>query len=529
MVKIDKNSFLYSVALAIIILATRILFFAGGNTEFSPDTGHYAIASNYYSIQDYAPHLPGYFIYVKMIKLVSFITGTPQSAMKLLSLVFSIAGGLFLFRLASNYTDEKSSLLLTLLIMTNPFVWFFGCNNEIYTFDLFFSAVVILAGMNNKWIYSTPPILALGMGIRLTSGIFLLPVVIYLWYSHNKKQGIYWSRFFEFMSLAVVLLLMWAIPMFRSAGGIDKYFALYQTHNPMVNSGVLFNISNLIGFAWYILLPFGIFLVYFLIRMKSVKPSGWNTIRTEYGRELLTAVYWILPSLLIFILLHYQKGYLLLVTGAMFLVYVITSRTGFLKNSVILIVIVLQTALFLAMPYSEPPDELNFTAKARNFGKFDAWMQRAVSGFSMGAQRISAYDDYYDDIHRGIKETQSYMRENRKYFYLIDPSCLIYARSFQARYPSKTFTLLNNFDMTTYFSFNEYEFRKTTDPYYMIKNSIIITRKSFYQKYLKGIAVPVKEYDTHVFLDGNEINGLRILQLYTDLYDERDDKEKRQD
>ncbi len=526
MLKMNKENFLYSIALAVVIFALRFAFFADEKTDFSSDTGHYAIASEFYSIQDYAPHLPGYFLYVKLIKVVSFLTGSPQSAMKWLSLLFSVAGSLFLFRIARNYTGEKASFLLALLIMTNPFVWFFGCNNEIYTFDLFFSAAIVFAGLNNKWIYSTPPILALGMGIRLSSAVLLLPVVVYLWYNHNKKQGIYWARFFEFTSLAVVLLLMWLIPMFRSAGGIGKYIALYDTHYPFIPSGVLYNLSNFIGYAWYILLPFASIAAFAGYMLFRGKPISWKEFKENNSKELFTAIYWLAPALIVFTFFNYQKGYFLLAAGALFLLYILWYKQGLLKNSIVIAVILIQSALFFAMPYSEPPDELNFTAQARSFGREEAWAHRLVSGFSMGAQRIAAYDGYYSDIHKGIKETNELIKVKKKYFYMFDPSCLVFARGFQALMPSQTFCVLNNYDMRTYFSYNEYELRKTTDPYYMIKNAIIISRKSFYEKYLKGIAAPIKEYDTYVFLDGNEINGIRLLQIYTDLYDEREDKEK---
>jgi hypothetical protein len=374
--------------------------------------------------------------------------------------------------------------------------------------------------MNGKWIYSTAPILAMGMGIRLTSGILLLPVLVYLWYNHNKKEGIYWFRFFEFTSLGLVLLLMWAIPMIRSAGGVDKYIALYGTHYPFIALGPLYNLANFIGNSWYILVPFGLLLIFFIIRLSNDNPVGYKTLKEEYGKELLTIFYWLVPALIVFIFFNYMKGYFLLAVGSFFLMYVIFAKYDILKNSIIICLIVAQSALFFFMPYSEPSDELNFNEKSRNFGRFDAFTERLTSGFSMGLNRINAYNQYYKDIYQGIKETSMYMKENKKFFYFLDPSCLVFARGLQANFPSKTFTVMNNYDMTSYFSYNEYELRKTTDPYYMIKNAVIITRKSFYEKYLKGIAEPIKEYDTYVFLDGNEINGLKLLDLYSGLYSE---------
>ena len=81
--------------------------------------------------------------------------------MVFLNILYSAAAMGLLFLLLTRWFDTKFSILITLLTMTNPMVWYYGCVTEIYAFDLFFGNSLALPGLSPAGIYFTPLIAGL--------------------------------------------------------------------------------------------------------------------------------------------------------------------------------------------------------------------------------------------------------------------------------------------------------------------------------------------------------------------------------
>jgi len=172
--KNNNKEIIVFLSLIIITIISRLIF--SESIYYYEDGPTFATATINYNIKMISPHLPGYYLHVKIIKLFSYFFTNIHSAMVMLSVFYSgLAAGLiyFIFR---KWLKIYPSILLTLFLITNPFVWFFGCTSEIYSYDLFFSSLLVLAGLSGRWIYYTPLILALGTGVRQSSGVLLLPL-----------------------------------------------------------------------------------------------------------------------------------------------------------------------------------------------------------------------------------------------------------------------------------------------------------------------------------------------------------------
>ncbi len=521
MVKFDKKDLLYGTLLVVIVLVTRFCFSVDDNVAFTDGTGHMIMGSKLFSLVDQSPQLPGYYLYVKLVKIFAIVTGSPHQSMLLLSVLFSMAGAIFFYRIARYFTDELNSFLLTLLIFTNPFVWFQGCISEIFAFNLFLGSLLVFAGMNSKWIYATPPILGLGLGVSLSGGLLMVPALVWLWYLHHKREGILWVRLTEFSSLALVLMLMWVIPMVRSVEGDPGYLGLWDKLSPLAATGFTSGLSYMVGTTWSLLIPFATIALWFVLRTLKGKPLSLKAFYNENKNEIIMMALWLVPAMFIFVVRSYNPGDFLLVAGVPFMFYVLAVKHGFLKMPVIIAVIALQAILFFVFPYNEPTDEMNFNSRTCKMGGTEMWTDRVMSDYSMSYNRIRAYNGYYAEVLSGLRNSRDFMVNNSKYFYVVDPSCLVQARTFQTVFPQKTFATLKKSNMKLYHSYNENELRETTDPYYLVKNAMIITKRSFYEKYLRGIAEPpYKVFDNYVFLVGNDRNALQFLEVYKNYYEE---------
>ncbi|MCL5991197.1 MAG: DUF2723 domain-containing protein [Bacteroidetes bacterium] len=146
---------------------------APGNNSFtSYDSGNYCLASISYSIENDRPHLPGYFLYVQLVKNIYQITHNFYYSLLFLSILFSSISSVFVYLILKNYFKIIQSYLLTLIILFNPLVWFYGSSTEIYAFDLFFSSLVFYTGIQRNGIYFLPILIALGTGVSQTNKIF---------------------------------------------------------------------------------------------------------------------------------------------------------------------------------------------------------------------------------------------------------------------------------------------------------------------------------------------------------------------
>ncbi|HYF03567.1 MAG TPA: hypothetical protein VEC36_09355, partial [Patescibacteria group bacterium] len=130
------------------LLRLAVADFEFGNLTF--DSGNFALAVRDYSVQHDRPHLPGYILYVVFLKVLSSITASPGIAA---SILFSSLSSSVFFWLFKKWFSSGCALIITLFILVNPMAWFSGATAEIYSFELLFSGLLVLAGTSHRWIY----------------------------------------------------------------------------------------------------------------------------------------------------------------------------------------------------------------------------------------------------------------------------------------------------------------------------------------------------------------------------------------
>ena len=485
----------YKAALLIILLTAvlRIYFSEQSYYGISTDPANFILAVQSYNIAKDQPHLPGYYMHVQIIRLIKILTGNTHSAMIILSIFYSSVAMGFLYLLFRNWFDINISLLLALLVATNPMVWFYGCTTEIYSFDLFFSIVIAWLGLNPVGIYLIPLFAGLFSGVRPSSGILILGLYLFLWYRHIKS-GSFSLKKAVFSHLAGLAgFLIWFIPMISSAGGIRKYLTLYSVNSPVPKISILQNWYTISSYIVFLLFPYVVLMIYLLIHYIG---SRRNRIENDNSAKIIPPrdfIYLMLACcilpLVFFFFYYYAKGYFLLCIVPVLSLIIIFIRKKKASQIILSFAILLQTAFFCLWPYTKPEPRLYFSPGPRQFSISKVWLERFNSVYLMSQSHIRSMEKSENEIGKLINFLSDSSNKLKNNIIFIDPTISIKARALQAEYPQLNFGALSFFKHDQYEIYNDTEVTIKNGLNKMIKESWIISRRSFIYRYPEDIAV----------------------------------------
>jgi hypothetical protein len=388
---------------------------AASDVFHSYDTGNIALAADNYNIAEERPHLPGYFLYVMLIRFVNIFSGSTHTSIILLQVLFSAAGITLLYVFLRDFAERKTALMVTFFIATNPLVRFFGGTTEIYSFDLFFSVLLVLAGTRQKYIYLLPVIFAVGAGIRQRSAQILLPLYIYFWYNYLKATKNY--KLFAYSNvIGILIFFTWLAAMLATAGGIQGYIELMKSQNPVPSVSIVKNVAQMITMGLWFIIPLCI--IWLVVKIKD---SGY---KQEKQIKIIINL-WLLPAVFMFILVHYTRGYWLIALGGIALWLITLSRTA-IARSVLILFTILQTAYFFLMPFKLETAEIFYVPTQRHLNAVEVAYERMLSVNSLTLAHIR----YVDRTSRAVFSAGE--RYKRHKYILLDPSLPIYARALQA-------------------------------------------------------------------------------------------------
>jgi hypothetical protein len=518
---IFKSDIFWIILIFILTAISRLLVIHSPLAGFGWDPGNFALAADSYSLFDGRPHLPGYFLHVWLIKNLSLLTGNHFISMMILSIIYSASGAVFLFLVVRKWLEQRDSLLLILFVMTNPFVWYYGSVAEIYAFDLFFGSFLVYLGLSPHKILFTPVLMAIAAGIRTSSPVLLFPLYIYLWQRQWKTQTVRLRMLILSHIAGIVFILIWLFPMITSAGGLSAYLGLYQTHYPVENISLLQNIYRFSSYASFIVTPLFIFWIGLLFTKGD---RIWNSLRTvieEHKALLKILIWWLLPPLAFFILVHYSKGYFMLCVAA-FLVLGIILRTEFSSRKILLLIpIVLQTVFFLWMPFHLPDPQIKFAPGKRQLDPVRIWMERTGSDYLMARSRLGDQSACYQTIEKGVsllKKEKMSLRPRKEYLYL-DPNCIVSVRALQAQYPDIKFTkyLIR---WPAKYGFHQGLQAEARDNFLdMLLKAIIVSRTGFIQEYLTGLDIhAAKDENTWTYFTIDAKDAVELAAAYRSLF-----------
>lgn len=495
-----------------IIILTAFSRLAVADVEhgnFSFDSGNFALALQDYSIENDRPHLPGYILYVQFLKALSALTAAPGAVA---SVIFSSISAGLLFLLFKTRFPQAEALLLALFVVLNPMAWFSGATAEIYSFDLMFSAALVLAGISGRGIYITPIIMALGGGFRQSSPFLLLPLYVYLWWRFLKTPAFSFKKFLASQAAGIAVVVLWLVPMVYSTGGFKKYFTLFQTNSPLPPTSFFQNLAQFAGFGVFLFAPFLIVLCvsvynFFLKGRHKARPQNFFTT---------ICLWWLVPPFLFFLFGHYNASYFLIcIGGAAGLTGVLFKNSRQLFRAAFSAGIIFSVIIFLATPFKTPPVETFFVPQMRNITQWEVFKSRVFSAYLLTASRIQHTAHQTRATQKFIRQAASGASSEAVFF---DPAFPLVARALQASSALPLITL-NVREPGAYYQYAAISQTGKSGFKNILPRCIIATRRDFADSFLREFSFKSRtDMSGLSFVKIHESDAGRLAALYDSLF-----------
>ncbi len=368
-----RLDFLISLILGFLVVITRVPFTSKFLYEW--DSVNYSLAFENYNILQQQPHPPGYLLYVTLGKAVNYVFNDPNTSMIFLSMIFSILTVILVYFMAKEIFSRKIGVVSALMVIFNPFIWFYGEIASIYIFEAFFGVLIAYSSYklfngNEKFLYISAFVLGLSGGFRTDIIEFMLP----LWAFCIWKAMPPYTKITKGIVTFIFSVSLWLLPAVILTGGFENYIHILRytsesaTYTSMIfganisqqilNTGVCI-IWSLIGLTSIGTLISVLFLIYHRENLKSKA--------IVYIKKPLTIFFllWIIPSFLFYLFIYIVKpGYLLtFLPAVMIILSYITIRISsdihfkLPKISInqilgfILLIYVISNTLYFVYPY----------------------------------------------------------------------------------------------------------------------------------------------------------------------------------
>lgn len=280
------------------------------------DSVNFALAIGRFDPRVHQPHPPGYFLYVCLGRLVTFLVHDANLALVLVSILASVASVVLVYKLALDWFSPRAATFAGLLFLFSPLEWFHGTVALTYSIEAAASALMgllcwrIVQG-DARFILPTAIVLGVTAGIRPSSLLFLGPLFLFSLRGAPMRKIL-----FGILALGLTLAA-WFVPMIQASGGLDAYFGALRSLWLMVPSkGTVFNSSPVTSVARALTIVFIYFLCFGLAVLAPLG-AAFSPAPSDRRKKIFTAV-WVTPALCFFTFIFLKlvnSGYLLLVAA----------------------------------------------------------------------------------------------------------------------------------------------------------------------------------------------------------------------
>lgn len=288
---------------------------------FSWDAAQYSLGVGLFSPLDHQPHPPGYPVYTWLGSVLRFVFHDAHRALVVLSILGAATTVVVTFLLAQQIVGRRRAWIPAVLLMTNPFFWYFTEVAAPYVFDgltlltLFLLLVRTHRRPSRQEVWLSGLVLAIGTGIRPLSIILFLPVWMLLLVTAVRQRVFRVRGLFILVLCTGIAVATWFVPLLIFSGGWQQYAAamrelLGQAANGSSVFGseplaaLWFNVKNVVlGTAEIVNILVAGIVVALLARWRPAKPSSF---------WIVAALFLFLPPSLLFTFGHLGSfGYLM--------------------------------------------------------------------------------------------------------------------------------------------------------------------------------------------------------------------------
>ena len=350
-----KNLVLGAVII-VIVFVSRVPFSA--ETPFEWDAVNFLYSVEHFDISDDQPHPPGYIGYVYLGKAINMIVGEPRCSLLTLNLLATILLLMGIHTLVRPLWDFKNVCYLSVIIVFNPLVWFYG---EVTLSYLSGAAAWVwcvwlllrVREGKDRYPFITGIIWGLAGAIRPDVVVFLIPAGLY------AVQFTLFSSKSRYLFLGFIAgILGWLIPTVLMTGGSfsESLRAIFTSstgnYSVLMGASPLKHLEMLSKAALWFFIGCGWMLPMFF------RKDFFYYIRNNSLMCMLTFA--ILPSMafqLLFFLI--KPGFILL-----YLPGIIIIGLGYLSlqrhfQTKAIIIVILSSAYFLFYPAQADPPGVN--------------------------------------------------------------------------------------------------------------------------------------------------------------------------
>jgi hypothetical protein len=260
---------------------------------------------------------------------------------------------------------------------------------------------------------------------------------------------------------------------------------LVKSQNPVPKIDVIKNVYQMFIMGFWLFFP--ALLLWLYLKIKKLKFALPDDLKW-------VMVLWLLPAVLVFVFIHYTRGYWLIAAGGL---YVLTAALSQFKAARILIVVLLlfQILYFLFMPYKLNRADIFFVPQQRSISAVETQIDRLLSLNALTLSNIRQGNRMFAAMKKQIS-TGGY-----KYF-LIDKSVPYYARGLQAEFPSNLFAEINPLRQDGWFLYSDMRQYNLNGRKNMLDSALIV-----------GIVPFVNLIDTNVIIKKHQEAGLVFYKV----------------
>jgi hypothetical protein len=242
------------------------------------DSVNFALALEKFDVRLHQPHPPGTFVfYIFLGRLFNLFLHDANTSLVWVSIVATGLAAALVFLLGTTWFGRRAGLIISLVMVTSPLVWFHGEVALSYMLEFFWVLLIVLACFkarlgDRRALFASALLMGLAGGIRPNTPVFLFPLwsVAVLLGFRARKYSL--RDLIVMLCLATIGVMLWAVPLVTMSGGPAAYWKTIQIWRAghMQESGSAEDIISNIGrLVMYILYGVGVGLI----------PVGWALVR----------------------------------------------------------------------------------------------------------------------------------------------------------------------------------------------------------------------------------------------------------
>lgn len=309
------------VAVAVVLFAAAWVLRVPFRSELAYhwDSAQFALAIGEYNIRISQPHVPGYYLYVMLGRLVNLLVGEPHASLVWLSVCAGALLPALGYLLATALFERNVGIATAVILGTSPLCWF---HSEVALTPIVDSALVTATMLviwrairhGGSWgdVLGMSVLYAVLAGVRQQTAPLLLPVWLFALSRFTPPR---WPKVAGAVLLTGVLCSLWFIPMVQAAGGITEYVHLLrfksQYDAPRAvwgggGIGAVFDNIDVIGRQCWVGLMLAVIVTvaelgrWVFLESAEAKRAAYSKNREQLGLLLL----WISPMLLFWLLMY---------------------------------------------------------------------------------------------------------------------------------------------------------------------------------------------------------------------------------